>query len=398
MKLEKLEQIIRTGILVLAGSMMFSLFIAQAVTILLILLWLIKLIVFRKADLRNNPFTYPFIAFVLARIISVFVSTDFSQSVQILNKEIFFYPLFFIVVDCFPIEDKKYFKWFVVVLVSSAVVASIYGSVTVLIGATHRATSTTSGFYTLGTFLTVVTAFLLVIGSDKYFIPSKMVWLLLLIIVVVGILFTFNRIHWALIVMIFFIFGVFRERKLVFIVSILAAIIVIAVPMFRERLVELIFFSRNLSDRDVIWQGASMIYSEHPIFGFGPLTFREIFPLFEKLVDQNISSWHNDYLQVYIESGAVGLVAFLWLGFSIFYCGIEIFLSKYVDTYSKDIAFALMLAMVVLYATGIVGTFIFSPISSLLFQLCLGILALTYRNLKLKKQLDSQNLSELGME
>jgi O-antigen ligase len=398
MKLEKLEQIIKTGILVLAGSMMFSLFIAQAVTILLILLWLIKLIVFRKANLKNNPFTYPFIAFVLARIISVFVSTDFSQSIQILNREIFFYPLFFIVVDCFPIEDKKYFKWFVVILVSSAVVASIYGSVAVLIGATHRATSTTSGFYTLGTFLTVVTAFLLVIGSDKYFVPSKMIWLLLLIIVVVGILFTFNRIHWALIVMIFFIFGVFRERKLVLIVSILAAIIVIAVPMFRERLVELIFFSRNLSDRDIIWQGASMIYSEHPIFGFGPLTFREIFPLFEKLVDQNISSWHNDYLQVYIESGAVGLIAFLWLGFSIFYCGIEIFLSKYVDTYSKDIAFALMLAMVVLYATGIVGTFIFSPISSLLFQLCLGILALTYRNLKLKKQLDSQNLSELGME
>jgi O-antigen ligase len=398
MKLEKLEQIIKTGILVLAGSMMFSLFIAQAVTILLILLWLIKLIVFRKANLKNNPFTYPFIAFVLARIISVFVSTDFSQSIQILNKEIFFYPLFFIVVDCFPIEDKKYFKWFVVILVSSAVVASIYGSVAVLIGATHRATSTTSGFYTLGTFLTVVTAFLLVIGSDKYFVPSKMIWLLLLIIVVIGILFTFNRIHWALIVMIFFIFGVFRERKLVLIVSILAAIIVIAVPMFRERLVELIFFSRNLSDRDIIWQGASMIYSEHPIFGFGPLTFREIFPLFEKLVDQNISSWHNDYLQVYIESGAVGLIAFLWLGFSIFYCGIEIFLSKYVDTYSKDIAFALMLAMVVLYATGIVGTFIFSPISSLLFQLCLGILALTYRNLKLKKQLDSQNLSELGME
>ncbi|HEY6435355.1 MAG TPA: O-antigen ligase family protein [Ignavibacteriaceae bacterium] len=398
MKLEKLEQIIRTGILVLAGSMMFSLFIAQAVTILLILLWLIKLVVFKKADLRNNPFTYPFIAFVIARIISVFLSTDISQSVQTLNKEIFFYPLFFIVVDCFPIEDKKYFKWFVVVLVSSALVASIYGSVSVLIGATHRAASTTSGFYTLGTFLTVVLAFLLVIGSDRYFIPSKLVWLLALIIVVVGILFTFNRIHWALIVLLFFVFGVFRERKFVLIVSILAAIIVIAVPMFRERLLDLLFFSRNLSDRDVLLQGASMIYSKHPLFGFGPLTFREIFPLFEKLMDQNVSSWHNDYLQVYIESGAVGLVAFLWLGFSIFYCGIEIFLSKYVDTYSKDIAFALLLAMVVLYATGIVGTFIFSPISSLLFQLLLGILALTYRKLKLKNQLDSQNLSELGME
>lgn len=395
MKVEKLEQIIRIGILVLAGSLMFSLFIAEAIAILLILFWLIKLIVFRKADLKNNPFTFPFIAFVLARIISVFLSTDFFQSVQVLNKEIFFYPLFFIVVDCFSIEDKKYFKWFFVVLISAAVVSSVYGSVSVMLGTTHRAVSTTSGFYTLGTFLTVVTAFLLVIGSEKYFVPSKVVWLLTLLVIIVGILFTFNRIHWALIILIFFVFGVFRERKLVLIVSIIAAVIIVTIPMFRERLLDIIFFSRNLSDRDVLWQGASLIYSEHPLFGFGPLTFREIFPLLEKLADKNVLSWHNDYLQVYMESGIIGLLTFLWLGFSVFYCAIEIFLSKLVDSYSKDLAFALLLAMAALYATGIVGTFIFSPITALLYQILLGILALTYRKLKLKKQLDSQNPSEI---
>ena len=395
MKLEKIEQIIRIGILVLTGSLMFSLFVAQAVAILLILLWVIKLVVFRKADLKGNPFTYPFIAFALARIISVFLSTDFSQSVQILNKEIFFYPIFFVIVDCFPIEDKKYLKWFFIILVSAAVVSSIYGSAAVLFGFTHRAVSTTSGFYTLGTFLTVATAFLLVIGSDKSFIPSKVIWLLALLVIVVGILFTFNRIHLALVVMMIFVFGVFRERKLVLFISIITAAIIILIPMFRERVLEIIFFSRNLSDRDVLWHGASMIYSEHPLIGFGPATFTQIFPLFEKLVDKNVASWHNDYLQVYIESGITGLLTFLWLGFSVFYCAIEIFLSKYVDPYSKDLAFALMLAMGGFYATGLVGTFIFSPITALLYQILLGILALTYKNLKLKKQLDSQNISEL---
>jgi len=395
MKIEKIEQIIRIGILVLAGSMIFSLFIAQAVAVLLIVLWLIKIIFYKQVNLKNNPFTYPFIAFILARTISVFLSTDFSLSVQILYKEIFFYPLFFIVVDCFPIEDKKYFRWFFIVLVSAAVISSIYGSTAVLIGAMHRAESTTSGFYTLGTFLTVVTAFLLVIGSDKYFIPSKVVWLISLLIIVGGILFTFNRIHWALIVLIFFIFGAFRERKLVLFVAIVAAIIIVLVPMFRERLLEIIFFSRNLSDRDVIWQGASMIYSKHPLFGFGPMTFREIFPLFEKLVDKYISSWHNDYLQVYMESGIIGVLTFLWLGFSVFYCGMDIFLSKFADSYNKDLAFALMLAMVGFYATGIVGTFIFSPITSLLYLIILGILAINYRKLKLQKQLDFQNSVEL---
>lgn len=395
MNLQKLEQIIRVGILVLTGSLIFSLFIAQAIAVLLIIIWLTKIIIYRTADLKNNPFTYPFIAFVIARIVSVFLSTDFSQSVQILNKEIFFYPIFFIVVDCFPIEDKKYFKWFFTILVLAAVISSIYGSIAVLASFKHRATSTTSGFYTLGTFLTVVTAFLLVIGSDKYFIQSKKIWLLSLIIVVVGILFTLNRIHWALIVLLYLAFGLFRERKLVVLVSIIAVVIIILVPMFRERVMEIIFFSRNLSDRDVLWQGASLIYTEHSLFGFGPLTFREIFPLFKDLVDKNVSSWHNDYLQVYMESGIFGLITFLWLGFSVFYCAMEMFISKFVDSYSKDLAFALILAMAGFYATGIVGTFIFSPITSLLYQIFLGILALNYRKVKLKKQLDIQNPDEL---
>lgn len=395
MSLQKLEQIIRVGILVLTGSLIFSLFVAQAIAVLLIILWLTKIIVYKKANLKSNPFTYPFIAFVIARTISVFLSTDFHQSVQVLYKEIFFYPVFFIIVDCFPIDDKKYFKWFFTILVLAAIISSIYGSIAVLTGYKHRAASTTSGFYTLGTFLTVVTAFLLVIGSDKYFIQSKKIWLFSLIIVVVGVLFTFNRIHWALIVLLFLVFGLFRERKLVLLVSMIALIVIILVPMFRERFLEIIFFAKNLSDRDVLWQGAGLIYTEHPLFGFGPSTFREIFPLFKDLVDKNVSSWHNDYLQIYIESGIFGLITFLWLGFSVFYCAMEMFISKFVDGYSKDLAFALMLAMAGFYATGIVGTFIFSPITSLLYQILLGILALNYRKLKLNKQLDIQNPDEL---
>ena len=54
-----------------------------------------------------------------------------------------------------------------------------------------------------------------------------------------------------------------------------------------------------------------------------------------------------------------------------------------------------MLAMVGFYATGIVGTFIFSPITSLLYLMILGILAINYRKLKLQKQLDFQNSVEL---
>lgn len=388
MSIEKLEQFIRIGILILAGSLIFSLFIAQAVAILLIFFWLIKLIVFRKAKLKDNPFTYPFIAFIIARVISVFLSTDFSQSVQILNKEIFFYPLFFVVVDCYPVDDKKYFKWLFTVLCCAAVISSIYGSTTVLLGISERAVSTTSGFYTLGTFLTVVASLLLVIGTDKYFIPSKIIWAVSLIVIVVGILYTFNRIHWAVIGLIILVFGFIRERKIILIVLVAAAIIMLSVPMFRERLLQILMFTSNLSERDVLWQGAGMIYSRHPLFGFGPLTFREIFPLFENLMDKSVSSWHNDYLQVYIESGIIGLFAFLWLSTSIFYYAIKLFLQKGIDDFKKEITLALILAMTVFYFTALVGTFIFNPIATLLYQLLLGILAVNYRDMKMIKQVN----------
>ena len=380
---EKLDQIIRIGILILTGSLIFSLFIAQAVAILLIILWLVKIVTFKNVNLKDNPFTYPFIAFIIARIISVFLSTDFSQSVQILNKEIFFYPLFFIIVDTFPVDDKRYLKWFFLVLCGAAVISSIYGSSIVLLGISERAKSTTSGYYTLGTFLCVVAAILLVIGSDKDFMQSKLVWAVSLIVILIGILFTFNRIHWVIIGLIILIFGLLRERKIIFFISLFTVIIIVAIPMLRERLLELVFFSSNLSDRDVLWKGAGMIYSKHPLYGFGPLTFKEIFPLFENLNDKNVSSWHNDYLQVYMESGLLGLLTFLWLGLSVFYVGLKLLFKKNLDKLNKDLILAILLAMSAFYLTGTVGTFMFNPIMALLFQILLAILAVIYRkNLK----------------
>ncbi len=58
-------------------------------------------------------------------------------------------------------------------------------------------------------------------------------------------------------------------------------------------------------------------------------------------------------------------------------------LKKSIDNFSKELALAMVLAMTCFYITGVVGTFIFNPISTLLFQLLLGILAVSYRKMKM---------------
>jgi O-antigen ligase len=235
-------------------------------------------------------------------------------------------------------------------------------------------------------FLTIAAAILLVLGSNKYFLPSKLLWAVFLVIVVTGILFTFNRVHWAIVALIIFVFGLMRERKIVFAISIAAAVLILTVPALRERFSQLLYFSSNLSDRDIIWQGASKIYLEHPLFGFGPKNFTQIFPLFDSLNDKSVSGWHCDYLQVYMESGLMGLIPFLWLAVSVFYFSIKSLLKKNIDSFNKDLALALLLAMAGFYLTAVLGTFISDPISSLLYQLLLGILAVNYRSIKFTKQ------------
>ena len=45
-----------------------------------------------------------------------------------------------------------------------------------------------------------------------------------------------------------------------------------------------------------------MIWDQHPILGFGTRTFNETFLLHDQLVDRGVGGWHNEYLQVYLES------------------------------------------------------------------------------------------------
>ncbi len=373
---DKFNQTIKWGILLLAVSLIFSLAISQAIVVLLVLVWIVKLIVTKKSTFKINPFLYPFLAFIAARIISVFFSVDFSTSAQIFNKEIFFYLLFFIFVDSFPINDRKFIKQFVYILIIAAVAASIIGIMKVLLGAEERASSTTSGYSTLGMFLTVIFGVVIALGNNKDFFPKKILWLSCIAILVAGVLFTFNRTHWGIVAFIFVLIGFMRERKALLIIAAAAAILIAVIPSLRERFYELIFFTQNLSDRNILWDGAFSIFFKHPIFGFGPRTFREIFPLFSQLADKGISSWHCDYLQVYMGSGILGFLSFIWLEVSIYYYSFKLLRSKKLESFYKDLTLSIVLGMTAFYLTAIVGGFIFDPISSLLYLMLLGFLAL----------------------
>lgn len=360
-------------IIILLASMMFSLFILQAALIILLIAYLYKSIKDKKFYYFKTPIDNAFLAFIVIRILSIFFSTNISLSLPSLNKEIIFYSTFFLFTHYVKKDEENYFVIMIKILILSGTVASLYGTSKVLLGIVDRAESSTSGYSTLGMFLTVVYSLTLSLGRNKKYFSSRYLWFAVLFILLIGILFTYNRTHWGIVGLITLFVAVTRERVLLIVPVMFAAIIILFVPSLSERFIQLIYFNQNLSDRDVIWNGAYQLMFDHPLTGFGTRTFKEIFPLFDQMQDKGVASWHSDYIQMYFESGLIGLTAFLLLMFTIFKNGITVIKNKITTELSLDILFAVLIGLSAFYLTAFVGGFILDPINSILFQFLIAI-------------------------
>jgi O-antigen ligase len=261
-------------------------------------------------------------------------------------------------------------------MIVAGCIASIYGSAKVIFGFEERASSSTSGYSTLGMFLAVIISFTLWLGKSKELFPSRRLWSLSLLIMGGGLLLTLNRTHWGVVGVIFLIVGLLREKIALLVTLGFSGLAIIFISSISNRFYQMIHFLEYTSGRNVIWQGALMKITERPIFGFGPRTFEQIFPLRNQLEDKLIASWHNDFLQIYMESGLFALIAFLWIIATIYYYGFKIAQLKELDIFYKEITIAILLGMSAFFLTGLVGGFIIDPITSLLFRFLLAILAL----------------------
>ena len=115
-----------------------------------------------------------------------------------------------------------------------------------------------------------------------------------------------------------------------------------------------------------------MIVGQRPVFGFGLRTFHLIFPLQQELPDQKVGSWHNDFLQIYMESGLVGLLAFVALIVAVGVVAYRGFRTKPVPELYRRTTAALVLSLFIVF---IVGGFLDTHVG-MLMKLMLALLGL----------------------
>jgi O-antigen ligase/Tfp pilus assembly protein PilF len=139
----------------------------------------------------------------------------------------------------------------------------------------------------------------------------------------------------------------------------------------------------SLKRRKAIWGFTSLMIKDHPILGSGLGTFKYNSlkyqaKFFEQGNNRSLYPYgfadktHNEYLQMGVEIGLIGLGVFIWLMISYFNYGLK-FLKRENDNYKQGVIIGLMGAVVAVLVDGIFGFPFHLPATVSSFWLIIGI-------------------------
>lgn len=362
-------------IIAVVVSFLLSLALLQLFAASLCLLW-----IFEKWNEKKNAFdifSKVFLIYLVVRLAALVFSEFPVVSVQILYKEILFYLCFFSFSFYLKALDVEKIKTIVYYFSFASAVIALIGIVRFNLSIVERAESFSSGYSTFSSYLLTGFGCMLALSENvkkiKYF-----EWLRIFAaaIILVGIVTSLGRTN-AVIAAAMLIASLLLKRmkllQFIYIVLITAGFSYLSFQNNSIQINQRIEAPTQLSDRDIIYKGAGEILFTHPLLGYGPKTFSEIFPHREEFADKGIGSWHNDLLEVYFESGLLGLAAYLLLIFFVFFFQIR-FLRREKDMVdARTIIYAVLFATAGLFLSALAAGFINSPVLSLVFALLVGV-------------------------
>jgi O-antigen ligase len=307
----KFDLLFALSLCLFAFSMILSLFVLQIAAVLVALSWLLRIPFDSRYRFRRTAFDVPVLLLLLVRVLSVFLSVNVDESLEVLWKEVPFYALYFALAQNLDLTNQKLFRALLICFLAGGTIGAVHGIYIHLTKNFARAQSTTSGYMTFGMYLTAVLTVSLpfadILTRRRYLYWS------LFVLLFATLLLTLNRTHTAIAIMLFVCFAVMRERRFLLAIAAIFLAAVLISPKFLERIVTYASPIVTSSGRSVLWSDAWGRLLVHPFFGYGPHTFRTVFTGFDSVEDKLVGGWHNDYLQLPLESGFGALLLFIWI-------------------------------------------------------------------------------------
>jgi len=357
-------------------SFVLSLFLLQLIGGIIFILWL-----FEKWDQEKKVIdllTGSVFVFGIIRLISIVFSAYPSVSYESLYKEALFYTTLVSLSFYLKTFDKKLLLNLVLVFIIGAAVMSVVGITKFVLGNVDRAQGFTSGYTVFSSYL--ITAFCIALFFPRQNQNTKwqIYWTLIVFMLFAGIVASLGRTNIAIAILMFISAIAFKKFniKQIFAFGILFLTLGFFYFYYQsDSIGQRVENITQLSDRDIIWKGAGEILFERPVLGFGPRTFHNIFPFKDQFVDKAIGGWHNDFLQIYFESGVLGLISFIGLLIVLFIVSIKQMRDKKIDADLRMLSASILVAVIGLILSAVTAGFITSVVLSIVFVFLISILS-----------------------
>lgn len=395
---------------------------AEPLIVVLAFLWFLKLAITGKIE--KNILKSPLGIIILINLLWVFV-TSLSSTIPIVSFKFFFarfcYVVVFFVMTMTIFTDYKKVRSFFWVYGFSIVCVILY---TIVQHSMHFFTQEYSvrasmPFFSDHTIYGAVIALLLptfvifVLKSRTMELNSsqKFFSLVITVILLIGLLFSYSRAAWVSIGVSFgfFILLLFRMKfHYVIALIILAATLVyinwtdIITPLkFKDKEVSSSKFESHIKSISNIttdasnterlnrWNCALRMFEQKPVLGWGPGTYMFKYAPFQLYKDRtiistnrgNLGNAHSEYLGPLAESGLIGLLIIISLAMIVLYTGMKIYFN-HPEVKIRLLSLGVMLGLVSYFIHGFLNDFLEIDKAAVLFWAFISILAVFSLDLK----------------
>ncbi|MEW6606950.1 MAG: O-antigen ligase family protein [bacterium] len=384
------QKIILSGLILYCLGVTISISCQIMGVILALIGWIIRMIITRRFEIIGTPLNIPILLF----IITLFLSTIFSSyPIAALDKteSMIRHLLLYYLVVC-GIKDAATAKKIIMVLLIAVAIESGYIILQYLYnfklfgiishdGVSKYLTENRAIGGAVGIIFPI--GFSLWVFSNSAYKKIALGIINLLILAVL--LFTQTRGVWVgvILALIFIIIIGIRKKKKI-LLSLFAFVIIIPFIFPKEATNQVlsIFSDKTLGGRTYLWRDSLQIVKDYPVFGTGPGTFIHIYypEYFSKEAMENKDfghlHCHNNFVNVAVEGGILGLFAFIWLLVASFCLGFKILKRNLQDKDLFPLTIGLLAGLIVWLVHGMVDcTYLGS--SAYLFWFTLGMIVRT---------------------
>jgi len=338
--------------------------VAEIIILTLTALWVINLIEGKNYPSLKFPLSLPILSFLVVILISLFQTHTYYTSFLDLARWSSYILVYFIITSC--LRRKKWIKVLLIAVLSASFIASSY-AIFQFYGIDFPFWKKLSGrmrlFSTFGNpnYLSGYLAACLPIAFTFFCLSKKRLFLgIIIVILYTGVLITniggcialFGAAIFILLTLLIYKEKVFfKDNHLSLLLLILAFTIVTAIysthnplnPKGKNVIAEGTAYTNfgysSTQQRFLIWLSTYEMIKEHPFLGSGVGTFRIHYPAAQgKILSQEKNrkyipqanksiNAHNDYLHIWVETGIIGLLCFIWI-IAIFYKKTFFYLKK----------------------------------------------------------------------